>query len=276
MSFGIDNLLRIGSSISRETYKKQNNDLMGYGSINKLLDNRTVYKSESDKNKALRNKYMECERKIKNRSIMKNMGVNNKFSPKNQSIDKLKENIEERNLEEISFKNNVLDVKNHGKYKVKTLMHGYTKINITNKENVLNVDKKDSCRYEDVLKTNRLIKGLTSGKSGTEIVNDIRSNFKDFKEAGIRLQNMGCQCGKYFQVRGCEDKLFLDTDGMIYTNDELDKIKKAYTNKNLFKRGYNDKSEFIIDNVKYKLDKNGYLNIPDEVICTPSKITIKK
>ncbi|MEY8764238.1 MULTISPECIES: hypothetical protein [Clostridium] len=66
--------------------------------------------------------------------------------------------------------------------------------------------------------------------------------------------------------------------GQIYPEYQIKEQMAAFKTTNWFKDeiGYSSKSKFIIDGKEYKLDKNGYLNLPDGVDCVMENIKIIK
>lgn len=189
-------------------------------------------------------------------------------------------------LQELSFKGNVVDIRNGYNYKVKTLMHGYAELSVRSNnselllyqlypsEDIAQLFSEDE--FRDIARTNDLIGFLSSGKPLDKIVDLIRIFMPDTRDVGARLQTLGMELGKYFEIKGYSEKLFLGDSGWIYTSQELENLRHGYNDNNFFKMGYTRDSVFTIDGQDYHLNDYGYLNIPEGTICIPSRVEIKK
>ncbi|SUY67479.1 hypothetical protein [Clostridium tetani] len=165
-------------------------------------------------------------------------------------------------------------------------MHGYAEMSVNNNASELLLYKIypnkditslfDEYEFNDAAKTNDLIGFLSSGKSLEKIVDLIRVFMPNTKDVGARLQNLGIEPGKHFEIKGYSEKLFLDNSGWIYTNKELESLRHGYNTNNFFKMGYTKDSVFTIDGQEFHLDDTGHLNIPEGTLCIPSVVSIKK
>lgn len=196
-------------------------------------------------------------------------------------------NLRHSSLEQLSFKGNVIDIKKGSNYSVKTLLHGNTQVSVGKYSSQLLLCKMfpnddvsalfSEDQYTDMAKTNDLIGFLSSGKPVDEIINLIRIFLPDCKDVSLRLQSLGIEPDKYFEIKGQSEKLFLDSkSGWTYTQTEIENLNNGYNRINFAKLGFTKDSVFTIDGQNYHLDNSGCLTIPSDAICIPSRVTIKK
>lgn len=185
-------------------------------------------------------------------------------------------------LKQLSFKGNIIDIKD-GYYTAKTLMHGNAEISVKNNHSKLLLyelypNQDITPLFNDIAKTNDLIDMLSSGKPIDKIVDLVRIFMPNSEDVGARLQSLGIESGKFFEIKGYSEKLFLDNSGWIYTNKEIENLRQGYNTEDFLKIGFGftKDSVFTIDGKEYRLDNNGHLNLPEGTICIPSKVSIKK
>ncbi|KGO13916.1 hypothetical protein [Clostridium botulinum] len=58
-------------------------------------------------------------------------------------------------------------------------------------------------------------------------------------------------------------KLFLDTNGWIFKEVELEGYRQSYLQRNFFEWGHDEKTKFMIDGKEFHLDSTRHLNIPE-------------
>lgn len=198
-------------------------------------------------------------------------------------------------LENLTFKDNTIEINENTRATVNTLTHGLTSIIVSNMgvnsllatlfsdidESFLYSSKNE---FTDVTNTIKLMNSLVNGKTAEEKLNSLRELFPSVEEEGgnkellTRLKNLGIEPGKEIKIKGCKDSLFLEVDGSLYTMDEVNKFREEYNNTNYFSSKYNYTKDtvFNIDGKEYKLDDDGYLNIPEGAICTPYRVKIMR
>ena len=189
--------------------------------------------------------------------------------------------------EELSFKGNVIDIKQGHNYSVKTLLHGSTQVSVERNRSRLLFNKLNptaevsdyftEAQYTDMAKTNTLINFLSKEGTVAERLDLIRTFLPDYKDASARLINMGIEPDKYFEIKGGDEKLFIDSvSGWTYTQTEIENLNKSYNKSDYRKLGYTKESTFTIDGHDYHMDDEGHLSIPSNAICIPTRVTIKK
>ncbi len=206
---------------------------------------------------------------------------------KTPSLKKVSANLCYPTCEELSFKGNVIDIKQGCNYSVKTLLHGSTQVSVDNYRSQLLFNKLNPTaevsdyftedQYNDMAKTNDLINFLSWDGTVAKRLDLIRTFLPDYKDVAARLENMGIEPDKYFEIKGGDEKLFIDSaSGWTYTQTEIENLNKSYNNSDYRKLGYTKDSVFTIDGHDYHMDDNGHLSIPKDAICIPTRVTIKK
>lgn len=217
-----------------------------------------------------------------------NTSVTNNSYKKTTSTSKLNfKNCIKGDITELKFQNNILNIKRNTPYKVKTLLHGYSEITITNSgverlSSLLNPD----LDYRDYLSTDEIedagrvfdyINILNKNISHNEKIDLIRIFFPQTKEGKAILEGMGAKTNNYISLDGGENYVYFDESGWLYTNEELTNLRNGYMDENWFKLGFTKDSKMIIDGTEYKLNDDGYItNIPEDAICTPSHVELIK
>ncbi len=190
-------------------------------------------------------------------------------------------------LTELKFENNILNIERNTPYKVKTLLHGYSDIIITNSgverlSSLLNPD----LDYRDYLSTDEIedsgrvfdfINILNKNISYDKKIDLIRIFFPQTKEGKAILEGMGAETNNYISLDGGENYVYFDETGWLYTQDELQHLRNSYLRENYFEFGFTKDSKMIIDGTEYKLDNTGHITgIPEDAICTPSHVELIK
>lgn len=189
--------------------------------------------------------------------------------------------------EELSFKGNVIDIKQGHNYSVKTLLHGSTQVSAERNRSQLLFRKlnptADAAHYftedefNDMAKTNELIDNLAGSGTVAERLDLIRIFMPDSADVCARLESLGIEPDKYIEVKGGDERLYLDSGcKCVYTETEVKNLNRGLNMTNYKKMGFTKDSTFTIDGKDYHINDEGYLNIPEDVICTPSRVKIKK
>lgn len=232
----------------------------------------------------LNNKLLYRNYQLNSNNIYKSNNTFNNNSNKRQiNIHTHLEKYIHEDFKELKFENNVINIKNGVNYKIKTLMHGYSEVKFQNNRakwifaeaypDVVASEFFQEDEFIDINRTNDLVGYLTSNNSIDDKLNLIRIFFPKSEEVGARLQNLGLKVGT-FQIKGDSEKLFLDTNGWIFKEDELEGYRQAYLERNFFEWGHDEKTKFMIDGKEFHLDSTGHLNIPEGTICTPARVKI--
>ncbi|MBW9153866.1 hypothetical protein [Clostridium estertheticum] len=191
------------------------------------------------------------------------------------------------NYAELKFNNNVLNVSSGTNYKIKTLMHGYADIYVKEGNNVgllfydMYPDKDVSeafseDEFNDMAQSTKLVKIIGGNHPLDEKLNLLRTFFPNCQEVRARLESLGAETGKMIQLDNNSEKVLLEPNGWLYTQEDLSNLRSAYTDKDFSQFGYTENSKFSIDGIDYKLDSTGHLNIPEGTICTPDRVKITK
>ncbi|MCP3940640.1 MAG: hypothetical protein GY710_04050 [Desulfobacteraceae bacterium] len=88
------------------------------------------------------------------------------------------------------------------------------------------------------------------------------------EETSDMLSRAGVQPG-FFTVQNDKttNEFYLVEDGTIYPKYQSEGFRAGLNGRNHFENGYTKDSRFIIDGNEYKLDDDGYLNIPEGTAC---------
>lgn len=191
------------------------------------------------------------------------------------------------NYDELKFNNNVLNVSSGTNYKIKTLMHGYADITVKENNNVgllfydmyPNKDVSEAFsedEFTDMAQSTKLVKIIGGNNNLDEKLNLLRTFFPNSQEVRARLESLGAETGKMIQLDNKSEKVLLEPNGWLYTQEDLTNLQNSYNHNDFSQFGYTESSNFTIDGKDYKLDSTGHLNIPEGTICTPDRVKITK
>ncbi|MCB2288698.1 hypothetical protein LGK97_02830 [Clostridium sp. CS001] len=221
------------------------------------------------------------------KSIGSNILNTNKETSSINNINRITKKYISGNLDELKFNNNVLNVKKGTNYKIKTLMHGYADIAVKENNNVkllfcdMYPDKDVSeafseGEFNDMAQSTKLVNIIGGDYPLDEKLNLLRIFFPNCQEVKARLESLGAETGKMIQFDDKSEKVLLEPNGWLYTQEDLTNLRSGYMNNNLSQFGYTENSKIIIDGKEFKLDSNGHLNIPEGTICTPDRVKLIK
>ncbi|OHW63560.1 hypothetical protein EUAN_04240 [Andreesenia angusta] len=96
-------------------------------------------------------------------------------------------------------------------------------------------------------------------------------------EAKDILSRVGIEPG-FFKIKNGSktNEFYLLENGKIYSKHQSEGHRHAFNTSNFFKEGYTKDSLFIIDGKEFKLNDDGYLNIPEGTACLTETIKIFK
>lgn len=191
------------------------------------------------------------------------------------------------NFEELKFNNNILNVRSGSNYKIKTLMHGYADITVKANNNVSlsfyeaypDTDVSEvfsEAEFNDMAQSTKLVKIIGGNYPLDEKLNLLRIFFPNSQEVKARLESLGAKSGKMIQLDSTSEKVLFETNGWLYTKEELEGLRNGYVTTNFSEFGFTENSKFIIDGKEFKLDNSGHLNIPEGTICTPTRVKVIK
>lgn len=254
-------------------------------------------------NKNLDTNFVDCEMKLmelrmntsikrlntlysKNSSNIISISDTAKQYSLNQRILSSTTELKGQPVKELTANNNVLDISRGSYYKFKT-DSGKTVILTSEDGSFLHTQTSDleldeNCGLQpsdecELTKKLRLISDLADDKTAFDAHTDPDyTSGSDFNGA---LSSFGIKPG-WFEIKYGEksNEFYLTNDGEIYPEYQIKEQTSAFKTANWFKDeiGYSSKSVFIIDGKQYKLDENGYLNLPDGVDCVMENIKIIK
>ncbi|EQB88988.1 hypothetical protein J2Z44_004307 [Clostridium punense] len=192
------------------------------------------------------------------------------------------------NLEELKFNNNVLNLRNGKNYRVKTLTNGFTDIAVKGSfnanlvfydlhptEDIANFFSEP--QFNDMNQMVTLIKCISGNKPVEKKVDLIRIFMPNSLEVKARLESLGAEAGKMIKLSENSEEVFFDTNGWLYTKKELDLLYDSYKQTNYFEFGFTKDSKLVYcDGREFKINNKGTFDLPDDVICTPSRIKAVK
>lgn len=202
------------------------------------------------------------------------------------NVNKITKKYVSGNYEELKFNNNILNVESRKNYRIKTLMHGYADITVK-QNNCVNLSMYDTYgpdaseafsedEFNDMAQSTKLINIIGGNYPLDEKLDLLRIFFPNSQEVKARLESLGAEPGKMIQLDSKSEKVLFETNGWLYTQEDLDGLRNSYLNRDFFKLGCTENSKFIIDGKELKLDSTGHLNIPEGTICTPTRVKITK
>ncbi|WP_039657922.1 hypothetical protein [Clostridium tyrobutyricum] len=243
---------------------------------------------------SLKTQQSELIRSINN-SVKRNLNSNYSFSDsisiesgkqllQNQKRLASLNEIQGKNIKDLYANNNILDLDTSSLYKLQTSAGTAAIYQVSNTGNVympyqdLGLDENftlPQSDYGDISKISRILSGLAKDQTAFTV----RFSGSSAAEIKDTLSKVGIKPG-WFEIKSesQSNRFYLTDGGLVYPEYQIQAQTRAFKDTNWLKDelGYSSNSKFIIDGKTYKLDQNGYLNLPDNVDCVMENIKIIK